>query len=746
DTGVTTGDSDDGGGPVDGGGASTDSGGATDPCAGQEHAALVINELLSANLHGLLDADGDSSDWIELANLDEVAVDLDGWALSDDANEVPGWALPSSTLEPGEIMLVFASGKDRHGDEEHADFSLSAEGEDLLLRAPDGCVADQVAPIRLYGDISYGRPIAHPDTWSLFMEPTPGQPNRTESRPGFAATPTISPASGFYADPVMASVSSSQDGAVIRYALDGAAPSLTDDIWPGAHQLDTAGDLAVLRARAFVDGLWPSRVATATWGQDRAVLDDGLKIVSLVVDPFDLYDTETGIYTYGLPDYTPDYPYFGANFWEDWERDAHISVWEPDGSLVIDQDVGVKIHGGYTRAFDQKSFRVIARSAYGLDSLDYAFFPDEDQDSFKKIVLEGVGDWCPTHLENALVPQLFRDAEGVRFPTVDAQAWEPTVVYLDGRFWGLYSFREKQDEHYLAEHHGVDPDDLDRVECTADGTDDWWRVNQGSWEAFDALNDFVLAHDLSDPDAWAAFQTMVDVDNLASTVLAEGYWGNTDWWSNNLKLWRERNEDGPFRWMLFDLGHSWPSVSTDHIGTSAAFSGPGLPIADALQNEDFRVLLANQGAEFLATNLAADAALARLDGMAARIEPVISEQYARWCGQPESYWQAQIDDARDFVQRRPAIFRAQIARALELEGQAELTLEADPAGSGSFQLTVIKVAPPFTGTFFSGIPITITAVPSDGRSFSGWSDPDLGDEATTTLTLVGPRRVTALFE
>ena len=36
------------------------------------------------------------------------------------------------------------------------------------------------------------------------------------------------------------------------------------------------------------------------------------------------------------------------------------------------------------------------------------------------------------------------------------------------------------------------------------------------------------------------------------------------------------------------------AYSYDHIGTSVGFSGPGLPIADALDNAEFRIILANQ--------------------------------------------------------------------------------------------------------------------------------------------------------
>ena len=42
------------------------------------------------------------------------------------------------------------------------------------------------------------------------------------------------------------------------------------------------------------------------------------------------------------------YPYFGAKFWQDWERPVHISMYV-NNELVIDQNAGIKIFGAYSR-------------------------------------------------------------------------------------------------------------------------------------------------------------------------------------------------------------------------------------------------------------------------------------------------------------------------------------------------------------------------------------------------------------
>ena len=121
----------------------------------------IISEFLASNSTGLLDEDGDSSDWIEVANPNAEPVDLGGWFLTDDADNLQRWKFPESTIEPYGRVLVFASGKNRTESENplHTSFKLGAGGEFLALVKPDGTsVASQFAPEfpQQRTDVSFG--------------------------------------------------------------------------------------------------------------------------------------------------------------------------------------------------------------------------------------------------------------------------------------------------------------------------------------------------------------------------------------------------------------------------------------------------------------------------------------------------------------------------------------------------------------------------------------------------------------
>ena len=78
------------------------------------NAQIVINEGSNRNFNLVLDEDAESEDWIELYNAGSEAIDLAGYSLSDNAQELDKWTFSSYLLQPNEYLLVFCSGKDRY--------------------------------------------------------------------------------------------------------------------------------------------------------------------------------------------------------------------------------------------------------------------------------------------------------------------------------------------------------------------------------------------------------------------------------------------------------------------------------------------------------------------------------------------------------------------------------------------------------------------------------------------------------
>lgn len=118
-------------------------------------ASAVISEFQASNDRTLNDGDGNSSDWIEIFNPTDQAINLAGWHLTDDASVLGKWTFPHAPtipqdvvrLDPGEHLVVFASGP--HDNQYvdiagnlHTNFKLSAAGEYLALVRPDGLTVE----------------------------------------------------------------------------------------------------------------------------------------------------------------------------------------------------------------------------------------------------------------------------------------------------------------------------------------------------------------------------------------------------------------------------------------------------------------------------------------------------------------------------------------------------------------------------------------------------------------------------
>ncbi len=140
---------------------------------------ILINEFMSNNRYGILDAYGKSSDWIEIYNPTDTDVSLKGFALSDDAAAPMKWLFPKNAVLPtGEYLVVFASGNDEViNGEYHTNFSLSTNDALILLSEPNAALADSMVVEQLPGNASKGRT---PDgEISYFSVPTPGRINDT---------------------------------------------------------------------------------------------------------------------------------------------------------------------------------------------------------------------------------------------------------------------------------------------------------------------------------------------------------------------------------------------------------------------------------------------------------------------------------------------------------------------------------------------------------------------------------------
>jgi hypothetical protein len=270
--------------------------------------------------------------------------------------------------------------------------------------------------------------------------------------------------------------------------------------------------------------------------------------------------------------------------------------------------------------------------------------------------------------------------------------------------------------------------------------------------------------DIAQPDVYERVRGMVDTDNFATYSILQIFYDNQDWPGNNIKFWRPRTPDGRWRWMLYDtdfglgLRNANPAVDTLAFGLRP--DGPGWPnppwstelLRTLVRNPTFRTDFINRYADFLNTILRPEVTRGVLDRTAAALRPEMSRQLQRWGAravapaEQVAAWERAVTGIGNWLQARPAHAFQHLANNFGLAGTWRLELQADPPGSGVFVLTAATVEAPFAGTYFRGVPVTVTAVPADGYQFAGWSLDGLPPEPTVVLSPDADTALTARFE
>jgi hypothetical protein len=129
------------------------------------------------------------------------------------------WDMPDGTMEaPIDAQHCYLPARNFH-----TNFSISSSGEEIILTRPDGTIADEMLPVPIPANVSYGR-VPGENVWSYFQQPTPGEANSTPSFEGISPPPLISPSGGVHRSMVNVSLNSDDPDATIWYTTNGSEP------------------------------------------------------------------------------------------------------------------------------------------------------------------------------------------------------------------------------------------------------------------------------------------------------------------------------------------------------------------------------------------------------------------------------------------------------------------------------------------------------------------------------------------
>ena len=266
----------------------------------------------------------------------------------------------------------------------------------------------------------------------------------------------------------------------------------------------------------------------------------GLPAVSLCADSLDLFDYDQGIFVPGAMQ-SPASPAWTGNYFckgREWERRCNVEFYESDNS-GINQEAGLRTHGGLSRRLPQKGMKLYAREEYGKKRFKHQFFDNVSLEKVKRLSLKPF--YCSIGLKVGLTDALCHHiAQNMDFDVLGTRA---VVVFLDGEYWGIYYLEESIDTHYLEDHYDVDPDSCNIIK-------NWLTLDEGDDTQWLQLYNWLETADLSQAEQYDYLCSKIDIDNFIDYTVFELYTANSDWPASNVRCWQ--TGDQKWRWMFFD--------------------------------------------------------------------------------------------------------------------------------------------------------------------------------------------------
>ncbi len=390
----------------------------------------------------------------------------------------------------------------------------------------------------------------------------------------------------------------------------------------------------------------------------------GLPAVSLCADSLDLFDYEIGIFVPGIH-FDPLSPYLSGNYFmkgREWERLTNVEFYEID-NRGFKQQLGLRTHGKQSRWRSQKGYSLYAREEYGHKRINYKLFETTSIASFKRLALRPYmsawnGSGCKDYICNRIVEPL----------DVESLSSRPCVLFINGEYWGIYYVEEKPDEHYLADHLGVDKDDVTIIK-------EWVETDCGDPANFDALYAWMEQADLSDDEQYAYAEAHIDISSFIDYFVFEIFVENLDWPAANLRCWQEGN--GKWRWIFYDGDGCLEEQGFDAFANATYVGDATWPSSRRatlffrrlLENDQFETDFANRFNELAITTFAYPNTKPYFDTIKAALQYEVPNQTHRF-GSPISYssWlYYSMAVINNFLMDRPVSILASLNEFLSIE-------------------------------------------------------------------------------
>lgn len=691
---------------------------------------LVINEILASNAKSYADGFGERDDWIELYNLTDSNIQLAGMFLTDDPDSPTKHEIGDSeywtTIESKGFILLWVDNDPEQG-KRHISFSLRKKGGYIGLYDRDTVLIDEIYYKAQYRDRSLGRIKVNENELAIFKDPTPNEHNENGLRLNLTKTNVdVNLPSGFYQGVQEIQLSCVLDGN-IHYTLDGSEPNHKSDIYETPIVLDSS---CILRARLIKEGFLPDAIVSRSFMINEK---NSLSVVSLIVDPKNLWRKKKGIY---------------RNFERrSLEVPAYIEYFDTtetgEFQLSFSKSATTRIVGNTSRRQPKKSFAFFATNDDDLGNrFEYPVFNDKNIESFSGLWVRADATsgrnvpelWVGERFKNELLYEVNKQMKG----NIDMQAYQPVSLYLNGKYWGLYNLMERKGKDFIYNNYGEKDVDI----LTAEDA----KIVSGNINEYDELMFFIAQNDVAIDSVYEEVCNQIDVDSYIDYWVNEAYCGAKDI-NVNIRYWKSKTPGSKWKWISFDQD-SWYTSKQESLKYYLD-KGKVFFLGRLMKNQEFKKKWINRMCDYLNTGFKAENVIDLVDQITERIEIEVNRDRERWSDSMLYVPKGQrIKWINDYAQKRPNFLRQHMVDYFNLKGKiTEITVVQSNTAHGSVKVnSIFPKGKIWKGHYISDVPISLEAIPEEGYEFVRWKKKKLPQSSKIIISIKKYRKFEPVFE
>ncbi|MBA3665768.1 MAG: CotH kinase family protein [Bacteroidetes bacterium] len=687
---------------------------------------VIINEYSCSNLTVFTDNFGFAEDWIELYNPTASPVNLTGYCLSNKTTNPAKWKFGNVTINPNSFLRIWASGRNvTSGVNLHTNFSLTqCKSDKILFSSPALVLLDSLTTQRTQLGHSRGRTTNGAATWSVFIAPTPNASNNTATPYlGYATTPSMNIAPGFYPGAQNVSITSPDAGVSIRYTTNGFTPNGSSALYSAPINISSTKVL-----RAIASSTNASVLASFVESNSYFInVTHTVNVVSAFGDQLLTLITGTQIN-----------PEVGLEYFE--------------GSVFKTESYGQSNkHGNDSWFYNQRAIDFVSHDEYGINNaLKHPIFNSKNRMEYQRIILkaaandnypfEGLpnsnfnGELGGAHIRDSYIHTVSQKAK----MHLDERTWAPAILYVNGAYWGVYDVREKVDDKDFTKHYYNSSDDSLQYLQTWGST---WSAYGGTQAQTDwnTLKNYITSNSMTNPANYNYVVSQLDEKSLADYVILNSYVVCSDWLNWNTAWWRATNvasTQKKWKYSLWDedatFKHYINYTGVPNLNANAnpcdpqSLGNPGsqghVPILNALlTNPTFKQYYVMRYFDLINSGLSCQRMTTILDSMVLAITPEMPGQVAKWGGTMVQ-WQQNVAALKFFIQQRCDSVTKHFNGCYSVTGPYKIKINVAPLNSGTVDFNSLNLTNfTWSGTYPGSMPNNLKANAKPGYCFSHWT-------------------------